>query len=264
MMNLNQTIFACIIMFSVAACQEKPQNNNEIVENPPAEGFNLEASDSKAIEIADSVMKAMGGRNAWDNTRYLRWNFFGSRRHYWDKWTGQVRIESLKEPLVVLMNINTGDGTVQKNGEAFYQEDSLKKYLELGKRWWVNDSYWLVMPFKLKDSGVTLSYVGVDTTMEGVEADKLQLTFDQVGFTPQNKYHVWVDREKNLVTQWAFFREANLEEPNFITPWNDYQRFNEILLSGDRGQREITEISVFNDLPESVFSEFEAVEFPEN
>ncbi|MEJ2086172.1 MAG: hypothetical protein P8Y44_10915, partial [Acidobacteriota bacterium] len=50
-------------------------------ENPPAPGFNAEASDDEAIVIADQVMEALGGRKAWDDTRYLTWNFFGRRRH---------------------------------------------------------------------------------------------------------------------------------------------------------------------------------------
>ena len=62
-------------------------------ENPAAPGFNAEGSDQKAITIEDSVMETMGGRQAWDNTRYLTWRFFGRRRHVWDKYTGDIRVE---------------------------------------------------------------------------------------------------------------------------------------------------------------------------
>jgi hypothetical protein len=32
---------------------------------------------------------------------------------------------------------------------------------------WINDAYWLVMPWKLQDPGVTLSYVKTDTLQMG-------------------------------------------------------------------------------------------------
>ena len=74
--------------------------------NPPAPGFDLDGSDPRAIEIADRVMAAMGGRQAWDATRFLRWRFFGRRLHVWDKHSGDIRVEGVDsetdEPYVVL------------------------------------------------------------------------------------------------------------------------------------------------------------------
>ena len=75
-----------------------------------------EASDPKAIEIADKVMEAMGGKKAWDETRHITWNFFGTRVLTWDKWTGNVRIDFLRDKSVILMNINTDTGKVFKWG----------------------------------------------------------------------------------------------------------------------------------------------------
>ena len=45
------------------------------------------------------------------------------------------------------------------------------------------------MPFKLKNSGVTLKYLGDTTaTKDGKPADVLQLTFEGMGVTPDNKH----------------------------------------------------------------------------
>ncbi|RMF56260.1 MAG: hypothetical protein D6748_13930, partial [Calditrichaeota bacterium] len=153
--------------------------------NPPMPGFNQKDSDPRAIEIADRVMQALGGRDAWDNTRYLQWRFFGRRLHIWDKWTGRLRLES--GDLLILMNINTRTGKVWKEGEAITHPDSLQKYLDFGYKAWINDSYWLLMPYKLKDTGVTLRYAGEAKTEDGRIADILHLTFKDVGVTPQNK-----------------------------------------------------------------------------
>ena len=76
--------------------------------NPPLEGFDLAGSDAQAVAVADRVMERLGGRRNWDNTRYLTWRFFGSRRHVWDKWTGDIRIESAE--YLVLMNVHSQEG----------------------------------------------------------------------------------------------------------------------------------------------------------
>lgn len=227
--------------------------------NPAASGFNAAASDPKAITLADEAMKAMGGRKNWDNTHFITWNFFDNRRLTWDKWTGDVRIDYLKSDQTVLLNVNDNKGRVMKDGQELTQPDSVAKYVKQAKSAWINDSYWLVMPYKLKDSGVTLKYIGPDITEEGAAAEKIQLTFDGVGDTPQNKYNIWISPESHLVTQWAYYAKADNDKPNFILPWKNYQSHGKIMLSGDRGQRKLTDIQVFDNLPKTVFTSFEKV-----
>jgi hypothetical protein len=256
---MKQLLIFTIIVALFLHCSKKQESSSGVVnnENPPAEGFNAAGSDAKAIDIADKVMLAMGGRKSWDDTRFFTWNFFGARTLWWDKQTGDVKVKMHREDSsIILVNIYTGDGRVSKNGMEMNDPDSISFYTNRGKGIWINDAYWLFMPFKLKDSGVTLTYIGEDTTQMGKLSDKLQLTFENVGNTPQNKYHIWVDRSDNLVKQWAFFRENNMEEPNFITPWDDYAKYGNILLAGDRGERDITDIKVLENIPESFFREF--------
>ena len=79
------------------------------------------------LELADAVMDALGGREAWDATRFVRWNFFGSRVHHWDRYSGDVRIhrpagtdrQGDEYPeMLILMNIKDGTGRVWVGGEA--------------------------------------------------------------------------------------------------------------------------------------------------
>ena len=244
--------FAVLLLVN---CQNEP-DNKLIYGNPPAEGFNLDGSDSLAISLADSIMEKMGGRQNWDETNYLIWNFFGARKHYWNKKTGDIRIESVRDSTIYLMNIHNMEGKV-KIGESLQTEpDSLKNLLINGKSMWINDSYWLVMPYKLKDSGVTLTYAGADTTQAGKPADMLQLTFNGVGETPDNKYIVYVDKDRQLITQWAFYSDFSDVEPRFVTPWDDYQQYGNILLAGNRGRGALTEIAAPDSLDNRIFQEF--------
>ncbi|MDE2889571.1 MAG: hypothetical protein OXR72_15290 [Gemmatimonadota bacterium] len=219
--------------------------------NPPAAGFDSDGSDPRAIEIADAVMRKMGGRENWDRTRYLTWRFFGRRLHVWDRWTGDIRFEEADR--ITLMNVHGGTGRVWKAGVEIAEADSLKKYLDGGYRAWINDSYWLVMPYKLKDSGVTLTYGGEARMENGRTAFVLTLTFKNVGVTPQNKYDVFVDRESMLVEQWAFYRKASDPEPRFVGPWTGWKPHGRILLSAGRGKRAHSDVAVFDDLPRTVF-----------
>jgi hypothetical protein len=247
------TILLCNFLMLLIACQSGTQETptEQPYGNPPAEGFDEAASDQQAIEIADAVMEAMGGRKAWDTTQYIAWNFFGNRSLLWDKQTGNVRIDSPRDSTIYLINVFDNTGKVMKNGEEITQPDSLQKYVDRGKGIWINDSYWLVMPFKLKDSGVTITYKGEDTLPGGNAADVLQLQFKDVGNTPQNKYDV--------VKQWAYYREASMDTPNFVTPWNDYQQYGSILLGGNRGERALTDIKILEEVPPEAFTSFEPV-----
>lgn len=235
-------LFAVLTVFALFSCK----TSDKLLLR--SDGFNMSASDTKAITIANEVVVASGGAKAWNDTRYIGWNFFGSREHVWDKHTGDIHIRALKLPVEIKMNIHTKKGDVWLDGAKTTHVDSLSKYLDKGYAWWVNDSYWLVLPFKLQDSGVTLQYLGEDLTEEGISSDKLSLTFEQVGVTPQNKYHIYVDKESRLITQWDFYTNATDEEPRFQIPWLDYNPYGNILLSGDRGRMALTNIRVGDSL----------------
>lgn len=241
----------------LTGCQHEGQENRRSKANPPAEGFNAAQSDPAAIELADSVMAAMGGRENWDETRFISWNFFGRRNLVWDKKEGRVRIESIPDSTIYLVDVDDLKGRVQIKGKEITAPDSLQKLLERAKSIWINDSYWLIMPFKLKDTGVTLKYLGEDTTLLGRRANVLELTFEDVGDTPENKYRVYVDVKDNLVKQWAYYKNASQDSASQIWPFDNYKWYGDIMLSADRSDNKgPRNVRVDEKLPGSLFSEF--------
>ena len=244
------SVFAALLLASPALAQQDD-------ENPPMEGFNGEASDAKAIEIADAVMRSMGGRANWDQTRYLSWGF-GRDDQVWDKWAGRFRFQ--RDSLIVLMNINTREGRAWENGQEITDPAALEERLTSAYRNWVNSSYWLIMPYKLKDSGVTLHYQGEGTMEDGRAAEIIGLTFENVGFTPQNRYDVYVDKETMLVGQWSYYRNASDAEPQFTRPWKNWQKHGAVMLSDHRGEGRngpfiLPHVGVYDTLPASVFED---------
>lgn len=220
-------------------------------------------ADAEARAIAESVLQRMGGREAWDTTRYLGWKFMGGRQHYWDKWTGDIRIEipagqdrdgNPTVPVLILMNINNRTGRVWSDGVEL-TGDALQGGLERGWRTWVNDSYWMFMPYKLLDPGVNLKYVGEDLMADDRQADVLEMTFETVGVTPENRYLVYVAKDSGLVEQWSYFASRADSEPGFTLPWSGWQRFGRIMLATSKGRDVDWDIHVWDELPAALFTD---------
>ncbi len=223
-----------------------------------------------AVELAERVLEAMGGREAWEATRYLRFDFFGRRLHHWDRYTGRHRLEGKTQEgqeYVVLHNVQSRDGDAWLGGEKLAGDEEAE-WLERAYGAWVNDTYWLLMPYKLLDPGVHLASDG-EEEIDGAVYDKLLLTFDQVGLTPGDRYWAYVSRESGLVERWAFHLqgwEADREPSHWR--WLDWQRYGRILLSprrvnaADGEERKLSDIAVFDHLDDAVFASPDPVEMP--
>ncbi|MEZ5064933.1 MAG: hypothetical protein R3B81_09360 [bacterium] len=208
--------------------------------------------DPSAISLAESVLENIGGPEGWAATRYLVWNFRGLRRHHWDRWTGDIRVET--DSTVVLLNVGTREGRFFHGGEEVTDPEQRREALDLGYAQWINDSYWLIMPAKLLDPGVHLADGGASTLTDGRAARKLVVTFaDGTGLTPANKYDVWVADETGLVEQWAYYPDVRDPEPRFVRPWAAWQWFGRVRIATDHGDGKDWEIAAPDTLVETLF-----------
>jgi hypothetical protein len=250
-------LYLYVLLLPVLFACSTGNRDNTKDSNLAEEGFDLEGSDPAAVELADSIMSAMGGRSNWNKTRYISWSFSGRRNLIWDKQSGRVRIESPEDHAVYLINVNNGLGKVQVNGKEIIEKDSLQKLLLSARNIWINDSYWLIMPFKLKDTGVTLKYLGEDTLRTGGKCNVVDLMFSDKNSTSESKYRIYIDTDDNLVKEWSYFKKAEQDSATFRRPWDNYKKYGDILLSGDRsdgsGPRSV---KVDTDLSDKVFTEF--------
>jgi hypothetical protein len=218
-------------------------------------------ADPKAVAVADKVIQSLGGAEAWNNLRYLRFDFAVDRggktvvrrAHTWDKWTGQYRLEATSkegEAFVVLMNVNTKEGSAFVKGKKV-EGEALKKYLDQAYGAWVNDSYWLLMPYKMKDPGVIVAYDGAETK-DGDTWDKVRLTFDNVGLTPKDKYWAFVNRKTGLVDRWDFVLNGENKPPSSFA-WKNWKSYGKVTLADDRVSPDGTRIYFpVLETPESV------------
>ena len=228
MPRIRSTRGARLALFVVlAACAPSPAR----AESSPA-----------ALALADRVVDALGGRAAWDRTGYLTFDFVVSRNDTvlsrrtlaWDRATDRIHValkDAKGKAYDVWTNLAHEDGVVRVDGAA---ADSATKaqWLKRAYAIWVNDTYWLLMPYKMKDPGVTLAYDGEER--KGAETwDKVVLTFDNVGLTPKDKYWVYVNRATGLVDKWEYILGGGPGPPTPFA-WKGWARHGAILLASDR------------------------------
>ncbi len=237
----------CVLLFMItnSACNKKADESR---------------SDSKAIEIANQVIEACGGQASWESTRYVTWRNFGKRLQVWDKNIGDIRVEN--DMTIVLMNVNTGKGRAWKYGEELTDPNDLQRALDFGYEAWQYDSYDVFLPFMLKNKGVILKYFG-EGEVEGVPVDILDVTFDKVGPTPNAQYHLHIDKETRLLVRWDYYMDVGDEFPRFKLPWLNYEEYDNLWLSADRGKKQHTDIGVFDELPVAILTSPDQVNFPD-
>ena len=196
--------------------------------------------------LIGKMTHAMGGMQAWNQLPVIQWTFDARQTFYWDKKKDSIIMDRPSKQLLVKMHLITKQGNAWQNGEQVLAKD-LDDCLKLTYLLWVNDSYWLAMPFKLKDPGVNLTYDGLD---QGIKAHKIEINFNSgVGLTPRNKYIIWINKESFLIEKWAFYMDRDDTKPTIITKWGNYQEFEGVLLSLDREYYQITDVGVLDQLP---------------
>lgn len=259
-MKLKIVIPIALMAFSIS-CQTKTKTSPE-KDVSPAASYRVEIENEKASALVSKMMEAMGGVEEWDDLKYVSWTFFGARHLVWDKANNRVRIETPRDSSIYLVNLDELEGKYAYNGLEITDSDIIISKIERAKSMWINDMYWLFMPFKLYDQGVTVKYVKEDTTAMGTMADVLELRFEDVGDTPQNKYEVYIDQNDNLIKQWDFFADANQEKASKVWPWDNYKDYNGLLLSANRSDKSgPSNVRVYDQLNDRVFTSFDFFEF---
>jgi hypothetical protein len=199
------------------------------------------ASDEAAVSLADRVVAALGGREAWDRTAYVAFDFVASRRDTvlsrrslaWDKASNRIRLaakDGKGRAFEVWTDLAHQDGVVLVDGAP---ADSATKaqWLKRAHAIWVNDTYWLLMPFKLHDPGVTLVDRGADSTGRG---HVVELSFAGVGLTPGDRYRVHVDDETRMVSGWEMLLESSKDGRWKPATWTGWRPFGELVLADVR------------------------------
>jgi hypothetical protein len=158
--------------------------------------------------LADDVFKASGGEH-WPKVQAIQFTFnvsdgtnvLISAKHVWDVRAGKDTVIWKGKTVTVDVRSPAGD------------EDSKAAYAR-----WVNDSYWLLAPLKLKDPGVTVTENG----------NVLHLQFASVGLTPGDQYNMYIDPETHLLQRWDYMPAP---DKKLSGTWEAYRDFGGLQLA---------------------------------
>jgi hypothetical protein len=205
---------------------------------PPAMG----KADAHAAAVAKELTDAMGGQSSWDNLPYFRFDFVAVRdgkemarfQHWWDKKNGRCRVEGPDDQghrVVAIFNLGDKRGISFTDGVPDADAATVKARIQNGYERWVNDTYWVMMPFKLRDPGTNLKYDRVQKGPQGEAWDVLELSFDaNVGLTPQDHYWLFVNQKTHLVDKWEMLLTGSKPPPSAAS-WESWTQVGTVRLS---------------------------------
>jgi hypothetical protein len=202
--------------------------------------------DPEVTRIHARMIRELAPNQGWERTRYLEFDWAVARAdggppairaHRWDRWEGVARVEnSLQDGRTVVAIFSTDDpesGSVWIDGEPVTDEEEAANRLRSAYSTHINDSYWLIMPYKWTDPGVTVRYLGDEVEEEtGIRWERVELSFDEVGLTPQNVYRAWINDATGRMERWEHLRtsEANPSPMN----WEEWVQPGPISLALNR------------------------------
>lgn len=204
-----------------------------------------QTEDARALALADRTMEAMG-HTRFEQQRFLRFDFeftlddfaFQSK-HLWDRFEGRYRVEWHfgGRAMLALFNVNEHQkGRLWVNGEAA-SGDQLSQLLDAAYYRFLNETYWLLMPAKMKDEGVHLEYLG-QREVDETTFEMLHLTFDDVGMTPGDQYWVYINSQTGMMDRFAYYLERFGGEPSLeqasLWDWRQWEEVGGMQIARER------------------------------
>ncbi|MFT5922772.1 MAG: hypothetical protein ACI8TS_002112 [Flavobacteriales bacterium] len=136
-------------------------------------------SGPQADALAEKVLAALNYAD-WDSTNYVTWSFLDSHHYVWNKRDNLVRV-SWGEKEVILSTDSPFEGAIVRPVNSAPAEN--ESATQDAWSYFCNDSFWLIAPYKLFDSGTSRSIV---ESADGKES--LMVTYSSGGVTPGDKY----------------------------------------------------------------------------
>ncbi|MGH9380468.1 MAG: hypothetical protein ACRD2Z_07625 [Thermoanaerobaculia bacterium] len=205
-------------------------------------------ADPQARELAQRTTGAMGGREAFDGIRLLHFTWqvergdeiVAEREHWWDRATGDYRVDlhiGSGAPAVVLLNLRTREGRAFAQGSRLAGEEE-EALVERAYGAYINDSYWLLMPWKWLEPGVRLEWQG-ERAVDGRTYEVAVLSFvSGTGLTSGDRYWAWVDPATGLMDRWQYVLQQEDGSPGDQPPttwiWSDWRPSGGVLFARER------------------------------
>ncbi|MBU2995002.1 hypothetical protein KO500_01085 [Cellulophaga baltica] len=178
--------------------------------------INLEQKSS----ILENIALANGFKN-WKNVKEIQFTFNVDRagNHTERSW---------------IWNTKTNDVTSKTDKETIsYNRGSLTDETSKTNAKFINDKFWLLVPFQLKWDAENFTHIHTKKATAPISNKSMQkLTIvygNEGGYTPGDAYDLYFG-DDYMLKEWVF-RKGNQKEPSMVTTWEDYTEINGIKLA---------------------------------
>ncbi len=203
-----------IVLLVFTSCKSDQKETNVDVEKPE-------------LTIAEKIANAHGFEN-WKNVSKIKFTFQVDR----DTVKGNGRAWTW-EPKKDRIQMAMGDRNFD------YVRSEMDSTNIPADRAFINDKYWLLVPFQLVwDSSAELSEPKKQTApISQSEMNMITITYaSEGGYTPGDAYDIFYD-DNYMIKEWVF-RQGNSEEPSLTTTFENYKDFNGIKIAIDHKKAE--------------------------
>lgn len=185
----------------------------------------LDAADQsaeKGRQLATDLWKASGGEN-WGKVKEVQFTFaveqegkpLFSAQHVWNIAAGTDEVKwKDKQGKDHQVTADLNSPASDEEGKTAYAR-------------WVNDSYWLLAPLKVRDRGVQVETEG-PKDLKGVACETVRLKFDKVGLTPTDQYVLYIDPKTKMVLAWDYIPQSGA---GMQATWEKYESFGGLSLA---------------------------------
>lgn len=184
-------------------------------------------NETSVLTTAQKIANAHGFEN-WKNVSEISFTFNVDRdtTHFERQWTWQPKSNQVW--------MVSGSDTIAFN------RNNLDSISVVHDRSFINDKYWLLVPFQLVwDSSAEISEpIKTEAPISNDTLNKITITYPEIGgYTPGDAYDIFFD-DTFLIQEWIF-RRQNSEEPSLINTFENYTTINGITFAQDHKQKEV-------------------------
>ncbi|WP_340155413.1 hypothetical protein [uncultured Winogradskyella sp.] len=152
---------------------------------------------TEADQLATKMLKVLD-EEAYLNTDYLEWTFKGMHHYKWYK-TDKI-CEVYWDDFSVILDFENPNKSKVFVLEQDYNGIEKQDYIKKAENYFNNDSFWLVAPYKVFDTGVERRLVKTEDNKEA-----LLVTYKSGGTTPGDSYlwHLDADGKPKSFQMWV-------------------------------------------------------------
>ncbi|WP_445738074.1 hypothetical protein [Mariniflexile sp.] len=166
----------------------------------------------KQLSIAEKIANAHGFEK-WQQVKEIAFTFNGKRSWVW--------------------NPKTSDVTYIMDGDTIhYNTGKIDSSLVKIDRGFINDKFWLLIPFQLVwDQGTSVSEpIKTEAPISKTIMNKITLTYpNEGGYTPGDAYDIYYG-DDFIIKEWAY-RKGNQPKASLVNTFENHQDFNGIKIA---------------------------------